>query len=65
MFIDQFGSHFVYDVMMGGRATQEISYNSEAISQMSAIGIDISIAAKAKFANFYMDTSFDWSKHQQ
>lgn len=26
-FISQFGTHYVYDVTMGGRATQEITYS--------------------------------------
>jgi hypothetical protein len=48
---------------MGGRAVQEISYDFESISKLNSINIDISIAAKASFAKFFMDASFDWSKH--
>ena len=62
-FITQFGTHFVYDVTMGGRATQEISYDFQSISKLNSLGIDISLAAKASFAKFYMDSSFDWHKH--
>lgn len=31
---------------------------------MESIGIDIHLAAKAKFANFYADSSFDWSNYK-
>ena len=64
-FITQFGTHFVYDVTMGGRAIQEISYYYESVSKLSSIDVDINIAAKASFAKFFLDTSFDWHKHEQ
>lgn len=31
---------------------------------MESIGIDVNIAAKAKFANYYADTSFNWSNYK-
>ena len=31
---------------------------------METIGIDINIAAKAKFANYYGDTTFNWSNYK-
>lgn len=64
-FVTQFGTHFVYDVTMGGRATQEISYDYQSVSKMSSIGIDINMAAKASFAKFFLDTSFDWHKYTE
>jgi hypothetical protein len=64
-FITQFGTHFVYDVTMGGRAIQEISYDFQSVSKLSSIDIDISIAAKASFAKFFADASFDWHKHEE
>jgi hypothetical protein len=63
-FITQFGTHFIYDITMGGRAVQEITYDFESVSKLSSIDIDISIAAKASFAKFFADSSFDWHKHQ-
>lgn len=63
-FITQFGTHFVYDATMGGRAVQEISYSFESASKMASLDIDISLAAKASFAKFFSaDSSFDWHKH--
>lgn len=64
-FINQFGTHFVYDVTMGGRATQEIRYSFQSSSKLSSLDIDITLAAKASFAKFFMDGSFDWHKHEE
>ena len=50
---------------MGGRATQEITYDYQTISKLNSINVDISIAAKASFAKFFMDSSFDWQKHTE
>jgi hypothetical protein len=62
-FITQFGTHFVYEAVMGGRAVQEISYDFDSVSKLNSINIDLSLAAKASFAKFFADSSFDWSKH--
>lgn len=64
-FITQFGTHYIYDVTMGGRATQEIAYEYQSVSKLSSIDIDISVAAKASFAKFFADSSFDWHKHSE
>ena len=64
-FIDQFGTHVVYDVIMGGRATQETTYSYEAVTKMNSLNIDLNLAAKAKYAGFYGDASFDWKKHKE
>lgn len=64
-FITQFGTHFVYDVTMGGRAVQEITYDYSSISKLNSLNIDIAIAAKASFAKFFLDSSFDWHKHTE
>lgn len=50
---------------MGGRATQETSYTYESVSKMESLDIDINIAAKASFAKFFVDASFDWNKYQR
>ena len=50
---------------MGGRATQEISYDFQSVSKLNSLDIDISIAAKASFAKFFLDSSFDWHKHTE
>ena len=64
-FITQFGTHYVYDVTMGGRAVQEISYSYEAVSKLNSLNVDISVAAKASYAKFFGDASFDWKKHSE
>jgi hypothetical protein len=64
-FITQFGTHFVYDVTMGGRAIQEISYDFQSVSKIASVNVDINIAAKASFAKFFADSSFDWHKHTE
>lgn len=63
-FIDQFGTHYVHEVIMGGRAVQEIQYSWKSVSQMESLTIDINIAAKASFAKFYADASFDYQKYE-
>lgn len=63
-FIEQFGTHFIYEVILGGRAIQEIQYNYKSASDMESLDIDVNIAAKASFAKFYADASFDYHKYQ-
>jgi hypothetical protein len=63
MFLRIFGTHFAYVVLLGGRAMQETSYTFESIQKMNALSVDINVAAKAKFAKFFVDTSYDWKKH--
>ena len=65
MFIDQFGTHFVYEVIFGGRATQQTSYSYEAVSTLRSLGVDLHTAAKARYAFFYGDASYDWKKYQE
>ena len=64
-FIEVYGTHFIKDVTMGGRALQEISYSSQSISKMNTLQIDTSIAAKARYAAFFSDTSVDVKKYQE
>lgn len=63
-FILQFGTHFVYDITMGGRAVQQIDYSYESVCKLKSLKIDISLAAKASFAGFFLDSSFDWQKYR-
>lgn len=49
---------------MGGRAVQEIQYSWKSVSEMESLTIDINIAAKASFAKFYADSSFDYQKYE-
>jgi hypothetical protein len=65
MFFRVFGTHFTYEVSLGGRALQETSFTYEAMEKMNALTVDISIAAKARFAKFFMDASYDWKKHTE
>lgn len=64
-FIDAYGTHFVRDVTMGGRALQEISYSYESVSTLNSLDIDILTTAKFRFAMFFGDTSVDWHKYQE
>ena len=50
---------------MGGRAVQEISYSYESVSKMNSLDIDIQLAAKASFARFFGDKSFDWHRYTE
>ena len=50
---------------MGGRATQQISYTFQSVSKMESLNVDINIAAKASFAKFFADPSFDWNKYSK
>lgn len=65
LFIEEFGTHVIHEVILGGRATQEISYTSESESKMKSLGIDIGVAAKAKYAKFVGDASFNLSQHEE
>ena len=64
-FIEQFGTHFAFEVILGGRATQEIGYSYESVTKLNSLNIDLNIAAKASYAAFFADTSFDWHKHKE
>ena len=64
-FIEEYGTHFVKDVTMGGRALQEISYTSQSVSKLNSLDIDISTAARARFAQFFGDRSTDWEKYEE
>lgn len=63
-FIEQFGTHFVHEVVLGGRAIQQIQYTYKSASEMESLDIDINLAAKASFAKFYADSSFDYHKYE-
>lgn len=54
----------MYEVILGGRAIQEIEYSYKSASDMESLDIDINIAAKASFAKFYADASFDYHKYE-
>jgi hypothetical protein len=64
-FIEEFGTHYIHEITMGGRATQETSYTYDSVSKMESLDIDINIAAKASFAKFLVDASFDWNKYSR
>ena len=49
---------------MGGRATEEIIYTYESASKMESLQIDVELTAKASFAKFYADSSFDFHKYE-
>jgi hypothetical protein len=64
-FIDQFGTCYVSEVLMGGRATEEITYDSKAVSRMNAANMSIEVAAQAKFRKFYATGDYNSSNNQQ
>ena len=64
-FIEEFGTHYIHEITMGGRATQETSYTYDSVSKMESLDIDINMAAKASFAKFFVDSSFDWNKYSR
>lgn len=49
---------------MGGRAIQEIQYTFKSTSDMESLEIDVNMAAKATFAKYYADASFDYHKYE-
>lgn len=48
---------------MGGRAVQEIEFSRESASTLEALDIDLEVAAKATYANFIGDASFNLEKY--
>ena len=64
-FISQYGTCYATEVIMGGRATQEIIYSFKSASQMITSGISLQIAASASFKNFYSNADFNSSSNQE
>jgi hypothetical protein len=50
---------------MGGRATQQTTYSYKSVSMLQSLNVDISIAAKASYASFFADASFDYKKYSK
>lgn len=48
-FINEFGTHYVKEVIMGGRATQSITYSEKSVAELKAMGIDITQTASARY----------------
>ena len=38
-------------------------YSSKSVSEMESLSIDIKVAAKANFAEYYADASFDYRQY--
>ena len=55
--IEIYGTHFCYDIIFGGRAIQEISYNYKSVALLDSQNINIEVAAKASYASFYGSAS--------
>ena len=49
---------------MGGRAIQEIEYNWKSVAELESLNVDIHLSAKASFAKFFSDSSFDYHKYE-
>lgn len=63
-FIEQFGTSYVNDVMMGARATQEIVYESNSVSEMTSTGTSIDVAGKAQFRRTYLAGDYNSTANQ-
>jgi hypothetical protein len=63
--IDIYGTHFVYEVTMGGRVTYEATLSAKGVSQISSSGVDFTVAAEAKFGKMYADSSYSNSKNNE
>lgn len=48
---------------MGGRAIQQIAYSFQSVSQLNALDIELTTAAKGRFAMFFGDKEWDWQSH--
>lgn len=57
--ITNFGTCYVTEVIMGGRTTQEIIYESDQLSQMMVTGTTIEAAANATFGKLYSTGNFN------
>ena len=55
--IEIYGTHFCYDIIFGGRAIQEISYNYKSVALLDSQNINVEVAAKASYASFYGSAS--------
>ena len=62
-FITDVGTHFSDNMILGGRATQQIGYDYSSASTMSSLGIDLNLVAKANFSKLLADPSYDWHKY--
>lgn len=62
-FIRTYGSHFVYELTMGGRVTYEAALTTQGVSEMNTYGVDLNIALQAKFAKIFSDDSFNYNKN--
>lgn len=58
-FIGQFGTHFTYEVILGSRAIQQITYSNKSIAKLGTLDIDIKGAAQASFADKFVDGAFN------
>lgn len=53
-FFDRFGTHYVTEATMGGRATQEMSFSYDSVSKLKKKGITIDAAAEAEYYGFFV-----------
>ena len=62
-FISQYGTHFIFDVYMGGRVVEEMVFTRESVATLEALNVDIEIAAKASYAKANGDLSFNYDRY--
>ena len=56
-FIDEFGTHYTKEVIMGGRATQYIEYTRTSVALLESLGITVKTAAEARIKVFSASSS--------
>ena len=64
-FTNFYGTHYTYQVTFGGRYVYSHSYTAQSMSYFKSKGLDISIAAKVQFANFFSISMSDDLKRYQ
>lgn len=64
-FIGQYGTHYITEVLFGGRAIQESEFTRTSVATLKEKGIDVGLAVKASYAGFYGEASSDVSISNQ
>ena len=62
-FVEIFGTHYIHDVVMGGRLEIMTDFSEHAVEEMQSLDIDLKLAASFSFAKFTANAEIDWHKH--
>ncbi len=49
--MDQFGTHYTYDVIYGSRVVQETIFSDKSVAKMNSLGVNLEIAAHVNFGD--------------